>query len=231
MKINKDINGLVLIDKPEGVRSTECVNKIKYLLKAKAGHAGTLDSTASGLLIILLGKNTRMFDYFMTQPKVYRVKLQAGAATDTCDYSGNIIFKYEKDFELNNKAIDDILPGFYGWRMQRPPEISALKINGVPAHKLARLGKDLDLKLNLKYRAVFIENIKRINEVEDNCAELEILCGRGTYVRSIVRDIGGRLGCGAFVKSLRRISIGDFKVEDALSFNDIKDAGDIKIIN
>ena len=227
MKINKDINGLVLIDKPEGMRSTECVNKIKYLLSAKVGHAGTLDSTASGLLIILLGKNTRMFDYFMTQMKLYKVKLKFGAATDTCDYSGDIIFKYDKEFNVNNKMLDDILPGFYGWRLQRPPEISALKINGVPAYKLARAGQDLDLKS----RAVFIESIKRVKQVEDNCAELEILCGRGTYVRSIVRDIGERLGCGAFVKALRREAIGKFKVENALSMNEIANASDIKIIN
>ena len=227
MNINKDINGLVLIDKPEGMRSTECVNKIKYLLNAKVGHAGTLDSTASGLLIILLGKSTRMFDYFMTQMKLYRVKLKFGAATDTCDYSGGIIFKYDKEFNLSDKALDDILPGFYGWRLQRPPEISALKINGVPAYKLARSGQDLDLKS----RAVFIESIKRIKKIEYNCAELEILCGRGTYVRSIVRDIGERLGCGAFVKALRREAIGRFNVKDALSMNEIANASDIKIIN
>ena len=168
-----------------------------------------------------------MFDYFMTQMKLYKVKLKFGAATDTCDYSGDIIFKYDKEFNVNNKMLDDILPGFYGWRLQRPPEISALKINGVPAYKLARAGQDLDLKS----RAVFIESIKRVAQVEDNCAELEILCGRGTYVRSIVRDIGERLGCGAFVKALRREAIGKFKVENALSMNEIANASDIKIIN
>lgn len=226
--INKNINGIILIDKPEGMRSTECVNKIKHLLNTRVGHAGTLDSTASGLLVVLTGSATRLFDYFMTLPKLYRVNLQAGYATDTGDYSGNIIFKPDKDFILNNKNIDDLLPRFYGWRLQRPPEISALKIKGVPAYKLARAGQNL----NLKPRMVFIERIKRISSFDNNnCVELEILCGRGTYVRSIVRDIGEYLGCGAFVKNLRRISIGNFCVDSAKDINSIIEKDDINIID
>lgn len=205
--------GLILINKPEGLRSTQCVNLVKKNFKdSKVGHAGTLDSTASGLLVILIGNATRLSNYIMSLEKVYRATIQFGSETDTCDFSGNIIKNYDNDF-LTQKMIDDAIFNFLGWRLQQPPEISAIKINGEAAHKLARSGQ----KLEISKRPVFFRKIKRISDFHDNTADFEITCSKGTYVRSFARDLGKILKTGAFVKSLQRVSIGNLSIKDAIT--------------
>ena len=206
------LNGLLLIDKPEGARSTGCVARLRALLgkNVRVGHAGTLDSTASGLLILLVGAATRLSDYIMMLPKVYRVCMRLGEATDTCDYSGNVIFRGDIS-RLTEADVDRILPAFWGWRMQRPPEISALKLGGRPSHRLARAGREVELKP----RPVFMRSVRRTSRLEGGRVEIEVHCGKGTYVRSLVRDLGERLGCGACVAALRRTAVGNFTIEDA----------------
>ncbi|MBR1672323.1 MAG: tRNA pseudouridine(55) synthase TruB [Fretibacterium sp.] len=230
------LSGLLLIDKPEGLRSTDCVNRIRRALQAygvngsmppsgtsdlirkpRAGHAGTLDSTASGLLVLLLGGATRLSDAVMTLPKVYRAALRLGRATDTCDYSGQTVFEGDAS-RVREADVDRALFSFLGWRMQRPPEISALKKDGLPSHKRARAGQEVALEP----RPVFIRAIRRTSSLSKGCVEVEVLCGKGTYIRSLARDLGERLGCGAFVESLRRLSIGPFCVKDALSPEEAK---------
>lgn len=176
------------------------------------GHAGTLDSTASGLLVLLVGAATRASDYVMMLPKLYRARVRLGEATDTCDHSGRVLHRGDAS-RVSAGDVDRVLLSFLGWRMQRPPEISALKLGGRPSHRLARAGLDVALRP----RPVFVRSIRRTSALEEGCFDMEVLCGKGTYVRSIARDIGERLGCGACIESLRRLSTGGFHVDAALS--------------
>ncbi|MBQ3645312.1 MAG: tRNA pseudouridine(55) synthase TruB [Synergistaceae bacterium] len=213
------MNALILINKPEGLRSSKCVGIVKRKLKFKVGHSGTLDSTASGLLIILVGHATRLCEYVMSLPKVYRAKIQFGVETDTYDYSGNVLS--EKGFEnFNPELINDFMYSFSGWRLQTPPAVSAIKIEGRPAYKLFRSGSDVEMKA----RPVFFRNIKILSPFNqsDGTMELEISCGRGTYIRSLAHDLGKISGCGAFIKSLTRTSIGNFNLSDSNSPDDEK---------
>lgn len=207
-------SGILLIDKPLGMRSATCVGRLRALLGkgTRVGHAGTLDSTASGLLVLLVGAATRASDYVMMLPKLYRARVRLGTATDTCDYSGRVLYQGDAS-RVSDGDVDRVLLSFLGWRMQRPPEISALKLGGRPSHRLARAGLDVPLQP----RAVFVRSIRRTSALEAGCFDVEVLCGKGTYVRSIARDIGDRLGCGACIESLRRLSTGGFHVDAALS--------------
>ncbi len=205
-------DGLLLIDKPVGLRSTECVSRIKRVFGrgARVGHAGTLDSTASGLLIVLLGTATRLSDYVMRLPKVYEAVIKLGTATDTCDYSGKHVF-YGDAAKVDEPAFDRLLYSFLGERMQLPPEISALKVDGKPSHQLARAG----VESKLSARPVVVTSVKRGSPLVDGEVKISVTCGKGTYIRSIVRDIGAELGCGAHILQLRRLSIGQFCVSNA----------------
>ncbi len=207
-------SGLLLIDKPEGLRSTDCVNRIRHALgkKTRVGHAGTLDSTASGLLVLLIGRATRLSDAVMALPKVYRAELGLGRATDTCDASGQTVFEGDAS-EVSESDIDRALFSFLGWLMQRPPEISAVKKDGRPSHKLARAGQEVVLEP----RPIFIRSLRRTSPLSGGRVTVEVLCGKGTYIRSLARDLGEKLGCGAHVASLRRLSIGPFRVEEGIS--------------
>ncbi len=205
------MNALILINKPVGLRSTQCVAIVRKSLGGlKVGHAGTLDSTASGLLVLLAGQASRLCEYVMSLPKVYRTVIQFGVETDTYDYSGEVLAEHSTDF-LTVKAIDDALYKFSGVRLQSPPAISAVKIDGVPAHKLARSGQDV----KTRERPVFFRRIDRLTGIVEGAITLEVSCGRGTYIRSLAHDLGVILGCGAHVKSLTRISVGNFSLDYA----------------
>jgi tRNA pseudouridine(55) synthase len=191
------------------------VESVKRLAggKVKVGHGGTLDSSASGVLVLLLGGATRASGYIMLMPKTYGVVVRLGAETATCDYTGDVTDV--GDFrEVRESDVDEIIPSFLGWRMQVPPEISAIHVNGRRAHKISRAGG----KPEISPRPVFIESIIRMGAIsDDGRVELLIRCGKGTYVRSVVRDIGRRLGCPAHVAALRRFSVGPFSADEALA--------------
>ncbi|MDR2527553.1 MAG: tRNA pseudouridine(55) synthase TruB [Synergistaceae bacterium] len=205
------LNGLLLLDKPVGFRSAQCVAKVKCLLGGRVGHAGALDSTASGLLLALLGTTTRLSDYIMKLPKVYETLVRLGVSTDTCDASGRVIFRGDPS-KINESAFDRVLCSFWGTRMQRPPEISALKVNGKPSYKTARGGEEAP---PLTPRPVTVTSAERRSPLADGAVCISVTCGKGVYIRALVRDIGERLGCGAHVGELRRLSIGPFRVSDA----------------
>ena len=209
------MNNLVLINKPAGLRSTNCVAIVrKSLGGAKVGHAGTLDSTASGLLILLAGQATRLCEYVMSLPKVYRVVIQFGQETDTADYSGEVTSS-PGFAQLDVNLLNDSLYKFLGMRLQSPPPVSAVKIDGVPAYKLARSGQDPEMKA----RPVFFRHIKILTpyDSDNGTLSLEVACGKGTYIRSLAQDLGRITGCGAHVKSLERTAIGGFSVNSAES--------------
>lgn len=206
--------GILPLDKPPGIRSTACVEAARRALggKIKIGHGGTLDSTASGLLLLLIGMATRLSNYVMEMPKCYETVIQLGSETTTDDASGDI--KSVSDARgVTDLEIDTLIPAFLGWRMQEPPQVSAVHVDGERAHKLARDGKGLPIQP----KPVYISKIERLDLLSDERRiSLKILCHKGTYIRSLARDMGRHLGCGAHVHSLRRLSSGPFSAAKSL---------------
>jgi tRNA pseudouridine(55) synthase len=207
--------GILPIDKPLGLRSFYCVEKVKKIIgrSVKVGHGGTLDSSASGLVVLLLGGATRLSGLIMLMPKVYAAGIKLGAETTTCDYTGERT--REGDFShVRERDVDEALVSFLGWRMQTPPKVSAVHVGGRRAHEAFRAGDDPEMTP----RPVFIESISRRGPISgDGEFSLSIRCGKGAYIRAIARDIGRILGCGAYISNLSRESIGFLSREDALS--------------
>lgn len=211
MPINKrQLDGWLVIDKPLDMGSTVVVGKLKWALEpAKIGHAGTLDPLATGVLPIALGKATRLIPYVMDGRKVYEFQITWGAETATDDAAGEIIGQTDK--RPTETEIRAILPRFLGEIMQLPPAYSALKINGKRAYDLARRGEEVALKP----RPVRIETLELVSRTEDT-ADFRVVCGKGTYVRSLGRDIGRALGCLGYITRLRRTVCGPFTIKDAV---------------
>jgi tRNA pseudouridine(55) synthase len=206
--------GFLPIYKPVGLRSSVCVEKVKRILgkKTKVGHGGTLDSSAGGVLVILLGASTRLSEYVMKMPKIYRAVLKLGSETTTCDYTGDVTATGDAR-NIRESDVDSLIPRFLGWRMQAPPDISAIHVNGQRAHKISRAGRIPDLA----QRPVFIERVRREGPISpEGELSLTINCGKGTYVRAIARDMGRVLGCRAHIAALTRLAIGPFSAENAL---------------
>ncbi|MDR1508303.1 MAG: tRNA pseudouridine(55) synthase TruB, partial [Synergistaceae bacterium] len=159
------LQGLLPIDKPVGLRSSHCVEQVKRLTGkgVKVGHGGTLDSSASGVLVLLLGAATRASGYVMLMPKTYRAVIRLGAETTTCDYTGRITAIGDCR-KVKESDIDEVIPSFIGWRMQTPPEISAVHVNGRRAHEISRAGGNPEISP----RPVFVESIRRAGAVSDD---------------------------------------------------------------
>ena len=206
--------GFLPIYKPIGLRSSTCVEKVKRILgnKIKVGHGGTLDSSAGGVLVILLGASTRLSEYVMRMPKTYRAVLKLGSETTTCDYTGGVTAAGDAR-NIRESDIDALIPRFLGWRMQTPPDISAIHVKGRRAHEIRRAGR----KPDLAPRPVFVKNMRCEGPISpEGELSLTVNCGKGVYVRAIARDMGRALGCGAHIASLVRLAIGPFSSENAL---------------
>lgn len=209
------MNGFILVNKESGVSSNFIVQHIKKKIKAKkVGHLGTLDPLASGLLILAINRATKFSSYFLESDKSYDVEVELGASTDTDDSTGKIIYE-SNNFPVKS-SIKNELESFIGESMQVPPFFSALKYKGKPLYKYAREGV-LIAKPPRKISVTRIESI----DFDGKICSFKIYCSKGTYIRSIARDLGERLGCGAHMKSLIRISQGDFNVTNAKSAPDI----------
>lgn len=206
-------NGFLVVNKPLGVRSTSCVSAVGKILGkgTKIGHGGTLDSTARGVLVLLLGKATRLCQYVMDLPKTYDGTVMFGKRTSSDDEDGEVLETAQVP-PISKSLIDGLIPSFLGTRLQRPPVISALKVCGERAHKIARRGG----AVNLKARPVTITSIE-VRRCSSPEVDLRVLCRKGTYIRSLARDLGDLLGCGAYLKSLTRMSVGPFSLEDSVS--------------
>ncbi|MFT0860853.1 tRNA pseudouridine(55) synthase TruB [Ancylobacter sp. G4_0304] len=205
----RDIDGWVLLDKPVGMTSTQAVGAVKWLFSAKkAGHAGTLDPLASGCLPIALGEATKTVPFVMDGRKIYRFTVRWGIETDTDDSEGQAVATSE--VRPSRAAILDALESFRGEIQQVPPAYSALKINGERAYDLARDG----VVVELAARTVVIHRIELIDEPDADHAVFEAECGKGTYVRSIARDIGRLLGTRGHIAALRRTCVGTFLEAD-----------------
>lgn len=205
----RDISGWLVVDKPAGVTSTAVVNKVKWAFDAnKAGHAGTLDPEATGVLAVALGEATKTVPYITDALKAYRFSVRLGQATNTDDTEGEVIA--ESDLRPTDDAIKEALNGFVGDIQQVPPKFSAVKIDGERAYKLARADEDFEIAA----RPLWVEELLLIDRPDADHAILEMTCGKGGYVRAIARDLGAALGCHGHVAWLRRVWSGPFDAEE-----------------
>ncbi|MBU2999225.1 tRNA pseudouridine(55) synthase TruB [Roseovarius nubinhibens] len=212
----RDISGWLVVDKPAGITSTAVVNKVRWALAAsKAGHAGTLDPEATGVLAVALGEATKTVPYITDALKAYRFVVRLGQATNTDDAEGEIIA--ESDARPDDAAIKEALMPFVGDIMQVPPKFSAVKIDGQRAYKLARDGEDVEIAA----RPLWVEELTLVDRPDADHVELEMVCGKGGYVRSIARDLGAALGCYGHVSWLRRTWSGPFDVAQGISLAEV----------
>ena len=209
------MDGFILINKEIGETSNNVVQKVKKALKVKkVGHLGTLDPIAEGLLILAINKATKFSSYFLESDKSYEVKVELGKSTDTDDSSGKIIF--ESNDELSEKIIRESLFSFIGESEQIPPFFSALKYQGKPLYKYAREGRFI-MKPARKILIKEINDYKYSNKV----CSFTVYCTKGTYIRSLARDLGEKLKCGAHMIALKRIRQHNFKLSDAVNILEI----------
>ncbi|MCL3881367.1 tRNA pseudouridine(55) synthase TruB [Marivita sp. GX14005] len=214
----RDISGWLVVDKPAGPTSTAIVNKLRWALDAKkAGHAGTLDPDATGVLAVALGEATKTVPYITDALKAYRFTVRFGQATRTDDSEGDVIAT--SDLRPDDAEIKEALHRFVGEIEQVPPQFSAVKIDGERAYKRAREGEDMELAA----RPLWVEELTLLDRPDPDHAVLELVCGKGGYVRSIARDLGAALGCYGHVRELRRIWSGPFDAEDGLSLERIEE--------
>ncbi len=218
-KKGNPVHGWVALDKPEGLGSTQAVGKLRWLFNAqKAGHGGTLDPFASGILPIAFGEATKTVPYVMDGEKRYRFTVRWGMATDTLDPEGEVIAT--SDVRPSEDQILDIMPEFVGEIDQVPPAYSAIKIGGERAYNLARAGEEVEIPS----RRVDIYAMELVDIPDAEHAEFDWECGKGTYVRALARDMAARLGTVGMVTRLRRTRVGPFEEAAAVTLASIEDA-------
>ena len=212
----RNISGIVVLDKANGLSSNAALQEVKRLYEAnKAGHAGSLDPLATGVLPVCLGEATKVSQFLLDSDKRYRARIKLGIRTDTGDREGSIIERNE-GISVSRKTIERALTKFKGEVEQVPPMHSAIKMNGVPLYKLARKG----IAVEREPRLVTLYQICLVEFVNSEL-ELEISCSKGTYIRTIADDLGQELGCGAHVIELRRTQAGVFTEKDSISSEEL----------
>ena len=210
------VDGWIALDKPTSMTSTQAVSRLKRIYNAKkAGHAGTLDPLATGLLPVAFGEATKTVPFVQDGEKSYRFTVTWGSETDTDDSEGRVV--HASDARPSPSAIEALLPQFIGEIQQTPPQFSAIKIAGERAYDLAREGEQVELKA----RAVTIYTLEIVDSNE-NETQFFMECGKGAYVRAIARDLGRLLGCFGHVTALRRTRVGPFTEEDAYTLDEIE---------
>ena len=216
--------GIVIsIDKPYRMSSFGALAHIRYLVsrrlgvkRVKMGHAGTLDPLATGVLLLCTGKATKEIDRLQASTKEYVAGLQLGATTASYDREHTVNYTYPTK-HITRQLVEDTLKQFVGDIMQVPPEFSACKVDGKRAYLLMRKGKDVQLKA----KPLHIDEIELLDfDQEKKTLSIRVVCGKGTYIRALARDIGQALGSGAFLTSLRRTRVGEYRVEEAVGFDD-----------
>src|SRR6266545_6160361 len=210
------LDGALLIDKPAGPTSHDVVDAIRRRFQIKkVGHCGTLDPGATGLLILVLGRGTKLSEKLMSADKIYEGTLRLGEATDSYDADGKLTASRPVP-PLTLDQLNEVAATFIGDQMQLPPMVSAVKKDGVPLYKLARKG----IEVERKERLIHIYNF-RFSKYEEPVGYFRVACTKGTYVRTLAHDFGQKLGCGGHLASLRRIASGKFDVADALPLDQV----------
>ena len=214
------MNGIIIIDKPAGWTSQDVVSKLRGVLRTKRiGHGGTLDPMATGVLPVFVGRATRGVEFFEHAEKTYEAVLQLGITTDTEDTSGTVL--EEKEVSISEADLLDVLPRFRGEILQVPPMYSALKVDGKKLYELARAGKEVERQP----RPITIHELELL-EFIGNTARLRVHCSKGTYIRTLCKDIGDALGCGGCMAALRRVQAGEYTVDEAITLQAVVESAD-----
>lgn len=217
-KKKSTVHGWLVLDKPLGLTSTQALGKARRILGGKkAGHGGTLDPLATGILPLAFGEATKVVPYIMDGEKEYEFTIRWGEQRTTDDAEGESI--KESDIRPNEKAILDVLPSFIGEINQIPPIFSAIKMGGKRAYDMARAGEMPEMKS----RQIVIHELELIELIDENHASFRVSCGKGTYVRSLARDIAEAVGTCGYVSALRRTKVGPFTLKNAFSLDKLED--------
>ena len=217
-RIRRNVSGIILLDKPLGFTSNAALQKVRWLLNAeKAGHTGSLDPLASGVLPLCFGEATKFSQYLLDSDKGYETVMQMGQTSSTGDAEGEIL--RIRDVTVGRADIEAVLPQFRGEISQIPPMYSALKRDGQPLYKLARAGEVVEREP----RSVTITRLELL-ECEGTRARLSVGCSKGTYIRTLVEDLGEVLGCGAYVAELRRTHAGPFELAQTVTLEELEQA-------
>lgn len=217
-RIRRNVSGIILLDKPLGFTSNAALQKVRWLLNAeKAGHTGSLDPLASGVLPLCFGEATKFSQYLLDSDKGYETVMQLGQTTTTGDAEGEVL--KTRDVTVGRSDIEALLPQFRGQISQIPPMYSALKRDGQPLYKLARAGEVVEREA----RSVTIGRLELL-DCEGTRARLTVGCSKGTYIRTLVEDLGEALGCGAYVAELRRTQAGPFELAQTVTLEELEQA-------
>jgi tRNA pseudouridine55 synthase len=217
-RIRRNVSGIILLDKPLGFTSNAALQKVRWLLNAeKAGHTGSLDPLASGVLPLCFGEATKFSQYLLDSDKGYETVMQMGQTTTTADAEGEVL--QTREVTVGRADIEAVIPRFRGEIKQVPPMYSALKRDGQPLYKLARAGEVVEREA----RSVTIGRLELL-ECEGTRARLSVGCSKGTYIRTLVEDIGEALGCGAYVAELRRTQAGPFALAQTVTLEELEQA-------
>ncbi len=217
------IHGLLNLDKPKGWTSHDAVAKVRRLIdQQRIGHAGTLDPNATGVLLLCLGKATKLSRYFMLLEKEYHAFFRFGVVTDTQDADGEVVLTRDAS-GVTEEALRAVIGRYRGSLLQTPPMVSAVKVGGKRLYRLARRGKTVERSA----RPIEIREFDLVR-FEPPLAEVHIVCSKGTYVRTLAADIGEELGCGAYLDRLTRVRIGPYRVEDAVHLEELEEPGGVK---
>jgi len=217
------MNGILNIFKPKGISSHQAVKEVRNILNiSKAGHTGTLDPSASGVLVVCIGQATKIAEFLVGTKKHYQGEMILGISTDSQDSEGKIVQKREVGTDINEKRIKDIFQKYEGTICQIPPMFSAVHYKGERLYRLARKG--IEVKRSSKkvkiYQLNLIDFYQRVNPI----VKFEVICSKGTYIRTLCNDIGNELGCGAHLLNLVRKKVGNFSIEDSLNLEELKKA-------
>ncbi len=216
------MNGIVIVDKPEGMTSHDVVSRMRRIFGTRrVGHSGTLDPMATGVLPVFINRATRACEFALCDEKSYIARFRLGITTDTQDITGEVL----KTCAVNvgSSEVIAVCKSFEGKIMQTPPMFSAIKVDGVPLYKLAREGKSVERKA--REIEIFRAEAKGLGDDE---YEIEVSCSKGTYIRTLIYDIGEKLGCGACMTALRRTKSGIFEIKDAKTIEEIEKAPEVK---
>lgn len=215
------MNGILNILKPKGISSHKAVSEVRDILNIpKAGHAGTLDPAASGVLLVCIGKATKIVEFLVGMKKHYQGEMILGLSTDTQDSEGKIIQKREVKTGIDEKRIKDIFQKYEGTINQMPPMFSAGHYKGERLYRLARKG--IEVKRNPKKIKIYQLNLMNFYREVNPIVKFEVICSKGTYIRTLCNDIGDELGCGAHLSNLVRKKVGNFNIEDSVNLGELR---------
>ena len=215
------MNGILNIFKPKGISSYQTVKEVRNIFNiSKAGHTGTLDPSASGVLLVCIGQATKIAEFLVGMKKHYQGEMILGISTDSQDSEGKIIQKREVGTDIDENRIKDIFQKYEGTISQMPPMFSAAHYKGERLYRLARKG--IEVKRNLKKVKIYQLNLINFYQEVNPIVKFEVICSKGTYIRTLCNDIGDELGCGAHLSNLVRKKVGNFSIEDSLNLEELK---------